>query len=44
MGIVKFFDELVGMDVGQGFPTIMCLGEPFSSDQVLKLIAVFSGA
>ena len=33
------FEQLVGVDVGQGFPAIMCFGEPFPSDEVLYLIA-----
>jgi hypothetical protein len=36
--VIKFFDKLVGIDVGQGFPTVMHFGESFPSDQVLELV------
>ena len=41
---IKFLYKLIGSDVGEGFPTVMCFGESFPPDQVLELIAVFSGA
>jgi hypothetical protein len=41
---IKFLDELIGHDVGKGFPAVMCFGESFPSDQVLELIAAFSSA
>jgi hypothetical protein len=40
--VVKFFDKLIGVDVGQGFPTVMRFREPFPSDQVLELVTLFS--
>ena len=36
---VEVFHKKVGVDVGQGFPTIMRIRKPFPSDQVLELIA-----
>jgi hypothetical protein len=38
--VIKFFDKLVGMDVGQGFPTVMHFGESFPPDQVLELVTL----
>ena len=40
--LIKFLNELIGSDVGEGFPTVMHLGESFPPDQVLELIAVLS--
>jgi hypothetical protein len=42
VGVVKFFDKLVGIDVGQGFPTVMRFGESFPPDQVLELVTLLS--
>ena len=33
------FDQVFSVDMGQGFPAVMCFGETLPSDQVLKLIA-----
>jgi hypothetical protein len=42
--VVKFFDKLVGVDVGQGFPTVMRFRESFPPDQVLELVTSLSCA
>jgi hypothetical protein len=42
--VIKFFDKLVGIDVGQGFPTVMHFGESFPPDQVLELVTLLSCA
>ena len=36
---MKGFDQVISVEMGQGFPTVMCFGESLPSDQVLKLIA-----
>ena len=41
---IKFLDKFISGNVGKGFPTVMCFGESFPPDQVLELIAAFSGA
>jgi hypothetical protein len=40
--VVKFFDKLVSIDVGQGFPTVMRFRESFPPDQVLELVTPLS--
>jgi hypothetical protein len=42
--VVEFFDKLISVDVGQGFPTVMRFGESFPPDQVLELVMLFSCA
>jgi hypothetical protein len=42
--VVKFFDKLVGIDVGQGFPAVMRFRESFPPDQVLELVMLLSCA
>ena len=42
--LMEVFYQGVGVNVGQGFPTIVCLREPFPPDKVLKLIAPSSCA
>ena len=36
--LMEVFYQGVGVNVGQGFPTIVCLREPFPPDKVLELI------
>ena len=36
--LMEGFYQGVGIDVGQGFPAVMCFGEPFPPDKVLELI------
>jgi hypothetical protein len=40
--MIKFFDKLVGIDVGQGLPTVMRFRESFPPDQVLELVMLLS--
>ena len=42
--LMEFLDQLVGVDVGQGLPAVMCFREAFPPDQVLELAAVASCA
>jgi hypothetical protein len=35
---VEFLDEVIGADVGQGFPTVMHFGKTLPLDQVLELV------
>ena len=42
--LMEVFYQGVSVDVGQGFPAVMCLREPFPSDKVLELIAPSSYA
>jgi hypothetical protein len=39
VGLVVSFNEEVSVEVGQGFPAVMCFGETFPPDQVLELVA-----
>jgi hypothetical protein len=39
---VKPPDAVIGIDVGQGFPAVMCFGETLPSDQVLELVLLSS--
>jgi hypothetical protein len=36
---MKLLDKVVGIDMGQGFPTVMCLGKALPPNQVLQLVA-----
>ena len=40
--LMEHFYLSVGINVGQGFPAVMCFRKPFPLDQILELIALSS--
>jgi hypothetical protein len=36
--LMEVFYQLFSIDVAEGFPTVMCFGEPFPSNQILQLV------